>query len=100
VTNRAWRVVIVDDEPLARQTLRLLLTREPDFLLAGESTHAKAAIEAIGTIRPDVVFLDVHMPEIDGFAVVPHLDPVSPPLLVVVTQWRVLRAGFAPALTE
>jgi len=49
MTNRAWRVVIVDDEPLARQTLRLLLTREPDFLLAGESTHAKAAIEAIGT---------------------------------------------------
>ena len=37
MTNRAWRVVIVDDEPLARQTLRLLLTREADFLLAGES---------------------------------------------------------------
>ena len=61
--NRAWRVVIVDDEPLARETLRLLLTRETDFLLAGESTHAKDAIEAIGTVRPDVVFLDVHMPE-------------------------------------
>ena len=48
MTNRAWRVVIVDDEPLARQTLRMLLTREADFLLAGESTHAKDAIEAIG----------------------------------------------------
>ena len=77
MTNRAWRVVIVDDEPLARQTLRLLLTREADFLLAGESTHAKAAIEAIRTVRPDVVFLDVHMPELDGFAVVPHLDPAA-----------------------
>ena len=43
MTNRAWRVVIVDDEPLARQTLRVLLTREADFLLAGESTHTTAA---------------------------------------------------------
>jgi len=88
MTNRAWRVVIVDDEPLARQTLRSLLTREADFLLAAESTHAKAAIEAIGTVRPDVVFLDVHMPELDGFAVVPHLDTASPPLVVFVTAFE------------
>jgi two-component system LytT family response regulator len=88
MTNRAWRVVIVDDEPLARQTLRLLLTREADFLLAGESTHAKAAIEAIRTVRPDVVFLDVHMPELDGFAVVPHLDTTVPPLVVFVTAFE------------
>jgi two-component system LytT family response regulator len=88
MTNRAWRVVIVDDEPLARQTLRLLLTREKDFVLAGESTHAKSAIEAIATVRPDVVFLDVHMPELDGFAVVPHLDSASPPLVVFVTAFE------------
>ena len=86
--NRPWRVVVVDDEPLARQTLRMLLTREADFLLAGESTHAKAAIEAIRTVRPDVVFLDVHMPELDGFAVVPHLDTALPPLLVFVTAFE------------
>ena len=88
MTNRAWRVVIVDDEPLARQTLRLLLTREADFLLAGECTHTKAAVEAIGTVRPDVVFLDVHMPELDGFGVVPHLDTVLPPLVVFVTAFE------------
>ena len=88
MTTRAWRVVIVDDEPLARQTLRLLLTRESDFLLAGESTHAKDAIGAIGTVRPDVVFLDVHMPELDGFAVVPHLDTTVPPLVVFVTAFE------------
>jgi two-component system LytT family response regulator len=88
MTNRAWRVIIVDDEPLARQTLRLLLTRETDFVLAGESTHAKSAIEAIDAVRPDVVFLDVHMPELDGFAVVPHLDPASPPLVVFVTAFE------------
>src|SRR5688572_16329767 len=85
MTNRAWRVVIVDDEPLARQTLRTLLTREVDFVLAAESTHAK---EAIGTVAPDVVFLDVHMPELDGFAVVPHLDTASPPLIVFVTAFE------------
>ena len=88
MTNRAWRVVIVDDEPLARQTLRMLLTREADFLLAAESTHAQGAIEAIATVRPDVVFLDVHMPELDGFAVVPHLDTASPPLVVFVTAFE------------
>src|SRR5688572_756709 len=88
MTNRAWRVVIVDDEPLARQTLRLLLTREADFVLAAEATHAKGAIEAIGTVRPDVVFLDVHMPELDGFAVVPHLDTALPPLVVFVTAFE------------
>jgi two-component system LytT family response regulator len=66
----------------------VLLTREADFLLVGESTHAKGAIEAIGTVRPDVVFLDVHMPELDGFAVVPHLDTGSPPLVVFVTAFE------------
>ena len=88
MTTRAWQVVIVDDEPLARQTLRLLVTREADFVLAGESTHAKAAIETIRTVQPDVVFLDVHMPELDGFAVVRHLDTPSPPLVVFVTAFE------------
>ncbi len=88
MTNRAWRAVIVDDEPRARQTLRSLLTREADFLVAGESMHAKGAIEAIENVRPDVVFLDVHMPELDGFAVVPHLDPAAPPLVVFVTAFE------------
>ena len=88
MTNRAWRVVIVDDEPLARHTLRSLLTREADFVLAAESSHAKDAIEAIGTVGADVVFLDVHMPELDGFAVVPHLDTASPPLVVFVTAFE------------
>jgi two-component system LytT family response regulator len=88
MTTRAWRVVIVDDEPLARHTLRSLLAREADFVLAAEATHAKDAIEAIGTVGPDVVFLDVHMPELDGFAVVPHLDTASPPLIVFVTAFE------------
>ena len=92
MTNRAWRVLVVDDEPLARQTLRLLLMRETDFLLAGESTHARGAIEALDTVQPDVLFLDVHMPELDGFAVVSHLDRVSPPLVV-------FRRGYAEPTT-
>ena len=88
MTNRAWRVVVVDDEPLARQTLRLLLMREADFLLAGEFTHARGAIEELDTVQPDVLFLDVQMPELDGFAVVSHLDRVSPPLVVFVTAFE------------
>jgi two-component system LytT family response regulator len=88
MTRRAWRVMIVDDEPLARQTLRLLLTREAEFTLARECTHAKSAIEAIAVVRPHVIFLDVHMPELDGFEVVRHLDAASPPLIVFVTAFK------------
>jgi len=54
-----WRTVVVDDEPLARQTLRLLLAAEEDFAVVAECGHGADAIAAIRREHPDVLFLDV-----------------------------------------
>jgi two-component system LytT family response regulator len=82
-----WRTIVVDDEPLARQTLRLLLEREADFRLVSECAHGAEAIEAIRRERPDVLFLDVQMPEVDGFEVLRRLGPDVVPAIVFVTAF-------------
>ena len=91
-----WRAVIVDDEPPARQTLRMLLAREPDFTLAAECAHGREAIEAVASIRPDVLFLDVRMPGLDGFAVLRELGADAVPAVVFVTAY----AGYAAQAFE
>src|SRR6185295_18847189 len=58
------RVLIVDDEPLARKLLRLLLEADPEVVVAGESSGVGGAAEVFRT-RPDILFLDVQMPEVD-----------------------------------
>jgi len=86
-TTGSWRAVIVDDEPLARQTLRLLLAHEQDFKIAAECGHGTEAIEAIRRERPDVLFLDVQMPEVDGFEVLRQIGPGCVPAIVFVTAF-------------
>ena len=80
-----WRTIVVDDEPLARQTMKLLLEREDDFAIVAECSHGADAIDAIRRERPDVLFLDVQMPELDGFGVIAALDPHEMPAVVFVT---------------
>lgn len=82
-----WRAVVVDDEPLARQTMRLLLAREDDFAIVAECGHGADAIEATGRERPDVLFLDVQMPEVDGFEVLRRLEPAAVPVVIFVTAF-------------
>ena len=82
-----WRVVIVDDEPPARDTLRLLLTPHPDFVVVAECTHGEEAIAAVRRELPDVLFLDVQMPGLDGFDVLRTLGSVSGMALVFVTAY-------------
>jgi two-component system LytT family response regulator len=82
-----WRTIVVDDEPLARQTLRLLLAREKDFVIVAECGHGADAIEAIGRERPDVLWLDVQMPEVDGFEVLRVLGPGAVPAVIFVTAF-------------
>jgi two-component system LytT family response regulator len=77
----------VDDEPLARQTMKLLLAREDDFAIVAECSHGADAIEAIRRERPDVLFLDVQMPEVDGFEVLRRLDPGAVPAVIFVTAF-------------
>jgi two-component system, LytTR family, response regulator len=82
-----WRTIVVDDEPLARQTLRLLLSREKDFAVVAECGHGAEAIDAIRRERPDVLFLDVQMPEVDGFELLRGLGAGAVPVLIFVTAF-------------
>jgi two-component system LytT family response regulator len=80
----AIRVAIVDDEPLARAALRLSLDADPDLAVVGDCTgiDAPALIERA---QVELVFLDVQMPEVDGFQVLEALDPAALPAVVFVT---------------
>jgi len=77
--------LIVDDEPLAREGLRLLLDEDPDVANILQAANGQEAISAIRDRRPDVVFLDVQMPEMDGFAVVREVGAEHMPAVVFVT---------------
>ena len=78
--------LVVDDEPVARRRIRRLLQAEPDVEVVGECGDGGAAIEAIRTRRPDLVFLDVQMPEADGFDVLAAVGD-SMPVVVFVTAF-------------
>jgi two-component system LytT family response regulator len=81
------RVVIVDDEAVARSRLRRLLSAHTDVIIAGEAADGRAAVDAIVTHKPDVVFLDIRMPELDGFEVIAELAPGELPAIVFVTAF-------------
>jgi two-component system LytT family response regulator len=80
-----WSALIVDDEPLARASLRALLEREPDAITIFEAKNGQEAVSLILAERPDVVFLDVQMPEMDGFDVVRQVGAAAMPDVVFVT---------------
>jgi two-component system LytT family response regulator len=81
------RALIVDDEPVARRRLRALLESEATVEIIGECEDGTAAIDDIRRSRPDVVFLDVQMPGLDGFDVVDALEPAEQPAIVFVTAY-------------
>lgn len=62
-----YTALIVDDEPLGREGLRLLLAEDPVFAETHEAKNGREAVRQIRALRPDLVFLDVQMPEMDGF---------------------------------
>ncbi len=94
------RVLVVDDEPLARRRILRLLKREEGVEVAGVCSTGTEAVEAIRERRPDVVFLDVQMPEMDGFGVVDAVGVESMPTTIFVTAFDqyALRAFEAQAL--
>ncbi len=75
------RTVIVDDEPPARKRIRDLVARQPDVTVVGEASSGDEAVRKLEELAPDLVFLDVQMPERDGFAVLAALD--TPPAAVI-----------------
>jgi two-component system, LytTR family, response regulator len=81
------RVLVVDDEAVARRRIRRLLAGEPDVTIVGECGDGASALAAINNDRPDIVFLDVQMPELDGFEVVRAAASAAPPGVVFVTAF-------------
>ena len=81
------RVLVVDDEPAARRGIRYLLQNEPDAMVIGDCSSGFEAVRAIESQRPDLVFLDVRMPELDGFGVLEALRVEEPPAVVFVTAF-------------
>lgn len=79
------KALIIDDEAPARGRLRKMLDREPDVAVIGECSNGPEAISTIRAQRPDVIFLDVQMPEVSGFDVLRALPPETVPAVIFVT---------------
>lgn len=79
--------LIVDDEPLARQRINRLLRTQPDVQLLGECADGKSAVRAIQKYQPDLVFLDIQMPDLNGFEVVAALPGIRQPFYIFVTAY-------------
>ncbi|HEU0012879.1 MAG TPA: LytTR family DNA-binding domain-containing protein [Longimicrobium sp.] len=99
------RVLVVDDEPLARQRLRALLEQAEGVEIAGECADGEDAVEAILRLEPDVVFLDVQMPELTGLEVIEAVGEERMPVVVFVTAYdehalRAFEAGAADYLLK
>lgn len=85
--NPKLRVAIIDDEPLAREGIRLLLTGDPEIEVVAESGSGFDAVSVLRRLRPDLVFLDVQMPEMNGFEVMAALAPDEVPAVIFVTAF-------------
>jgi two-component system, LytTR family, response regulator len=94
------RALIVDDEPLARQRVRLLLAEEPDVDILGECADGFDAVDQIQATKPDLLFLDVQMPEMDGFEVLRRIPREFLPVVIFTTAYdqHALRAFEVNAL--
>lgn len=84
---RKIRTLVVDDEPLARERIRALLAEEADVEVVGEARDGEEAVKAILAHEPDLVFLDIQMPRMDGFEVIRTVGPDNMPLVVFVTAY-------------
>jgi two-component system, LytTR family, response regulator len=80
-----YSVLVVDDEPLARDGLRMLLAEDPDFGSIAEATGGRDAIAKLEHAKPDLVLLDVQMPEVDGLAVIRAIGAARMPAVVFAT---------------
>ena len=87
VSSRKWRVLIADDEPAARRGVRQLLAPFSDFTVVGECRDGNEVLAALDRLGPDVVFLDIQMPEVGGFDVIRRTTPDQMPAVVFLTAY-------------
>ncbi len=85
--RKSISVVIVDDEPLVRERISTLLSEEKDFEILAECSDGNEAVAVINRLNPQVIFLDVQMPEKDGFGVLRNIDPKLTPIIVFITAY-------------
>lgn len=85
--DRPIRVLLADDEPLAREGMRLRLGLERDVEIVGEASDGPEAVEAVRRLEPDLLFLDIQMPGLDGFGVLGELAGSNLPVVVFVTAY-------------
>jgi two-component system LytT family response regulator len=95
-----WSVLVADDEPAARRGVRQLLAAFPEFAIVGECRNGEEVLASLDVLNPDVLFLDVQMPGIDGFEVIRLRTPERMPAVVFLTAYDefALRAFEAQAL--
>jgi two-component system LytT family response regulator len=94
------RIIIADDEQLARQKLRLLLASEPQVEVVGECHNGAQTLSAIRSCRPDLLLLDIQMPDLDGFQVLSEVSPAEMPVVIFTSAYDqyAIRAFEAHAL--
>jgi len=92
------RVLVVDDEPLARRELRRLLADHPAFEVVGEASHVDQAEERISALAPDLLLLDIHMPGGTGFDLLARLDHAPRVIFTTANEAHALRAFEVNAL--
>jgi NarL family two-component system response regulator LiaR len=95
-------IVVVDDHPIVRDGLVAVLATQPDFEVVGEASSGPEAIRCVSTVRPDVILLDLEMPEMDGVETLLRLREIDPALRVIVftafdTDERIVKAVQAGA---
>src|SRR6476469_5010816 len=98
VEKRTLRAVIVDDEELARRFLRELLASHPDIEVTAECANGFEAVKAVAETTPDLLFLDVQMPKLDGFEVLELIDPGPAVIFVTAYDQYAMRAFDAHAV--
>ncbi len=81
------RALIVDDEPLARERIKRLLGGEADVEIAGECADGRETVESINSLKPDLIFLDIQIPELDGFEVLQEIGVAEMPAVIFITAY-------------